>query len=298
MSDDTDIILRLEKEFAKIELSARIEYDPCSLYTHAHLPILDNIAKHFGEIDGISCTELIEKVRNYVNVTQNGKDDYPNPPLQIGAILTSIYRVHEGKRSGAGILCCACATSMGAILTHFGIENREIALYTTCDNLSDTLIQSHALLEVFNKDTNHFEIHDPQYNVAYGLENDNDEIKNVSAFELFSADKDKLRVIQGKYIQTSNDLKRDPRILTTLVFPKYTDIVVSRYLRWNSTVLINIKNVNFEKRFSAQGNKNIIEHLNSVLHDPVIFQFASIRDRPGLSLTHRFREKNGRRGAN
>ena len=29
-----------------------------------------------------------------------------------------------------------------------------------------------------------------------------------------------------------------------------------------------------------------------------VFQFASIRDRPGLSLTHRFREKNGRRGAN
>lgn len=135
--------------------------------------VLQGIMSHLGDVSSLNCTKLIQRVRNYISGTidwGNPKDDYPFPQKNKIAILTAIYRFREGKRaSPVGLFCQSAVVAMFSILSFLGIPCKEVAIASTQSDPHGLCINSHGLLDVFNSDTERWELHDPSYDCAYGI---------------------------------------------------------------------------------------------------------------------------------
>jgi hypothetical protein len=75
----------------------------------------------------------------------------------------------QGTGERPGLLCNAQATALLTLLRELGIDSRLIFLYG--DNLDK--LQEHTLLEVFNPDTQYWELHDVLSNRTFEDENGN-----------------------------------------------------------------------------------------------------------------------------
>ena len=276
MTDSSAVQKKIVEAMAKVALQTHLQYDCLAQCKYAEIPVLSKITEHLGDITQGNCTSAIVRVRNYVHSAIGKGDNYPDPPRLIIPILTAIYRYHAGIRTeGAGIFCCACVCAMAAILHSCGIMSRPVAIYSTASHVSGHLINSHALLEVFNSDSKHWELHDVVYDVGYGMMGREGPI---SALEFFHAPSAMLRHIPGqKYYPSGEVLVDMHNDLYNNYFKLFTDIIVINYLAHGASVMLNVDAVDMEKRFPGQDNRTILEHLNSVLISPVIIGVSQER---------------------
>ena len=234
--------------------------------------VLQGIMSHLGDVSSLNCTRLIQRVRNYIYGTKdwgNPRDDYPFPQKNKIAILTAIYRFREGKRAApVGLFCQSAIIAMSSILSLFGILCKEVAIASTQSDPKGLYINSHALLDVFNTDTARWELHDPSYDCAYGIYENQYPIDSLS---FFSLPHEKFCHIPGeKYFPTAGGEPDIQNKLYNYYFPLFNGIVFNQYLGKNPFGMLNLAKVNMTKRFAKQGSKNVVEFFTGVYDKPTI----------------------------
>lgn len=113
------------------------------------------VARFVWEQGFTTHTEIIDFVRSFI--AQNSRDDAQDDfAPDYGDALAQLYAHYRGEADPPRLLCDGQATAMLTLLKELGIESRLIYLYG--DNSSG--VQEHTVLEVFNPDTQWWEVHD------------------------------------------------------------------------------------------------------------------------------------------
>ena len=164
--------------------------------------------------------------------------------------------------------------AMAAILHRYGIASRATAILSTRawrERNAEANIYNHAILEVFNTDTRCWELHDPTFNVGYGVRTRENPIRLVSAYEFFMADPNDLCYDNGLLQQVSDaEEAYKKKRLEQYYFPLFSNIVVTNYLSHNAVGMIRTDQEDMDFRFDCIGQRNYVEFLNWVYRKPVL----------------------------
>ena len=128
---------------------------------------------------------FIEAVRFYVR--ENSEHNYRESPIDdYENIIVNIYKASQGEREKEVLLCGEIAYTMAHILNKFGHEYRFIRVGYVLGGHKATRERflDHVVLEVKNKDTGKYELHDPDFNVHY-VKADDPDMTPLSVEEMY-----------------------------------------------------------------------------------------------------------------
>lgn len=271
------------REFSTARLAAkavRTHKQPWLRCTNV-IPWLDKIAAQLEKFADLPERQFIDVVRDYVYSARffpkPKKDPYPSPISTLDEILAGIYAFHAGRRlEPMPLFCQACVLAMGAILDGFGIISRETAIMSAHGRAGEDSFLSHAVLEVWNSELERWQLHDPTLNLAYGLKAETGEYP-ASAWELFAKPVAAITCIVGEknYFDSAADSSAmHLHMALNWIASGMFNLVVTNYLSYNPVAIINLDEVDLEKRCLSYGNLNIVEIINTLYcyggHAPVI----------------------------
>lgn len=270
------------REFSAARLAAkaaRTHKQPWLRCTNV-IPWLDKIAPQLEIFEDLPERQFIDAVKDYIYSAKfppkPKTDPYPSPISILDEILAGIYAFHAGWRlEQIPLFCQACVLTMGAILDGFGILSREVAIMNPHGRDGEDSFLSHAVLEVWNSELEQWELHDPTLNLAYGLKAETGAYPS-SAWELFAKPATEITCIAAKnYFDSTKDLRalHLQKALNWIANGMF-NVVVTNYLSYNPVAIINLDEVDLEKRCLCYGNLNVVEIINTLYcyggHAPVI----------------------------
>ncbi|MBN1310929.1 MAG: transglutaminase domain-containing protein [Anaerolineae bacterium] len=197
-------------------------------------------------------TEVIDYARHYIYA--NSASDYQEPgdPDRRDA-LDAMLRYSQGNDEIPHLLCDGRATAMLTLLQELGIESRLVFLYR--DN-GDS-IQEHTILEVFNPDTQRWEVQDPYRDVYY---------LDVESQERSSVERLVFGALDNIVVCDEAACRQDQEDSDAMGY-----FAVFRY-GWSNTFLVNPDRFSVSKRFPDHDDANLPEYLSSKPRE-LIFQF-------------------------
>lgn len=117
------------------------------------------------EIDGQSFNYRTNFIRNFIhsNSTHLIDQEFYTHWRDLNLMLTKFHAYATGKTDQKIHMECSTRTKINeTLLQSLGYRTRSVDIYQQEPNFP-----SHSFLEVFNKDTNHWEIQDPDYNIFW-----------------------------------------------------------------------------------------------------------------------------------
>ena len=184
--NDNTLHNKIMQVFLKTALGVHLQYDKGALYKYAEIPAIKKILVQLTDMDMKDAATVIQLVRNYVYSScekDSKKIDYPDTPAEIGKILTAIFQHYDGSvKTPIALPPVAMVCAMAAILHSFGIKSRPVSVYSIT---RDSTLQNHVLCEVFNQESCRWELHDPNFDVAYAVQTENS--KPISSLDFFYA---------------------------------------------------------------------------------------------------------------
>lgn len=205
----------------------------------------------------MASTEIIDYARHYIYV--NSAFDYQEPgePNRRDA-LDAMVLYTQGKGEMPQLLCDGRATAMLTLLEELGIESRLILLYRD----GGDAIQEHTVLEVFNPDTQRWEIQD-SYQDLYYLSTDTQERASIERLVFGSLST--IAACDGVTCYAEKELSNPAAALGYFQVFRFGA---------SNTFWVNPDRFNISKRFPDENNANLPEYLRS---DPreLTFQFYS-----------------------
>lgn len=210
------------------------------------IPWLEKIAPQLERFADLPAGQFIEAVRAYVYHTAkftqpNQMDRYPNAICSLDEILAGIYTSHTGGETVLiPLFCQACALAMGAILEGFGILCRETAIMSTNGSDSTDSLLTHAVLEVWNAELEHWELQDPFFNLAYGLKTETG-VRAASSWELFAKPPTQIVCIIAEdcYFDAPPNLRRyHLKLAVGNIEQGIFNIIANNYLSYNTVVIL------------------------------------------------------------
>lgn len=208
-----------------------------------------------GEPPSIEAT--IDAVRVYIFSHSDHSAQHSFAPDYSDALAMMVaYDAGEGEKPR--LMCDGQATSALTLLLELGIDSRLIFLYT---DISDS-VQEHTILEVFNSDSQRWELHDV-YSNRYFV----DENRNRTTIE---------RLVFGP-LETVSVCDADhacaPFLDSDYGFPNHFEAF--RY-GYTDTFWVNPDRFDMSKRFPSNGDRNLAEYLTDNPRD-FVFRFDSWR---------------------
>jgi hypothetical protein len=198
-------------------------------------------------------TEIVDYVRHFINV--NSARDYQEPGLPNRSLaLARMLAYSQGQGDIPHLLCDGEATAMLTLLQELGIESRFIALYGDGGNI----IVEHTVLEVFNPDTQRWEVQDPYQDVYY-LDINTQKRASMEHMVFGSLDSTKACDDQGC---------GKKQIMDMVVY-----FAAFRYGQ-SDTFWVNPDRFDVSKRFLENKNANLAEYLTGNPRD-FLFRFDS-----------------------
>ncbi|MCA9894062.1 MAG: hypothetical protein KC615_13830 [Anaerolineae bacterium] len=128
-----------------------------------------DMARHLHEQGYASIGELLHYTRNFVHDNTNiGEDNAASAHERFAADYSDAAQMMidyaEGNiDAGPGLWCDGMTTAMHTVLAELGIESRLIFFYGQVPGY----ISQHTMIEVFNADTQLWELHDPTFNLYF-----------------------------------------------------------------------------------------------------------------------------------
>lgn len=110
-------------------------------------------------------SERIDFIRNFINTNSIHKIDEEHEKYykNIPKVLRMMYNYYKTGTNVPHLSCGPRSYAMKSVLNNMGIKSRIIQLFS--DDYD--AVQGHIFLEVFNRDTNRWEVQDPDYNICY-----------------------------------------------------------------------------------------------------------------------------------
>lgn len=202
--------------------------------------------------------ELFDTVRNFVKKNSLHKENtiyHKNKSFITDTLIKDLFLYSEGERKNLPhISCTPSAWAMRSILKSMGEETRILLVY----HILDSTLWSHTLIEVYNRQSKIWELHDPDLGVYY-----KDTVTNERLSFLAMKEKPSDQYVPCNGDTCSWDLVwYDWRVKEKMAIVKiyylkegYKDQVV-----FIDTRKINYHLPNFDWKAFFEGEKNVIEY--------------------------------------
>jgi hypothetical protein len=219
-------------------------------------------AQHFS-----TATEKIDFVREFVhnNSEHRFDDESKHYAYNTPKVLQMLYDHYQTQSEAPGLICDTRSTAMIYIYEQLGIRSRFIHIYS--DDF-DTL-QSHTFLEVFNDDTNRWEVQDSDYDVYYTAKNNQ---SRLSALQLVLSNLNNIQIqasTQGAIDHAADNL-----------LPHYFEAVVYRDEAGKPTqVIVNTDRFSIDKVYANKDDKpnQFIPQIKRLYGDIPILEMQTFR---------------------
>jgi len=134
-----------------------------------HERALRDITAHIGAQKFKSETERLDFIRTWVNrnSVHEMDDEHYSYASKVHVVVPMLWRRHLSQGDAPHLACGSRAYAMKSILDRLGIHSRVIDVMRS--NLARPLLESdsHTFIEAWNKETESWEIQDPDLDVAY-----------------------------------------------------------------------------------------------------------------------------------
>jgi hypothetical protein len=223
-----------------------------------------------------SKTELIDGVRSFVfhNSVHKVDEEFEQYKSDIHYLLERMIQTAEKENPPPHSACGPRTIAMRIILAHAGIQSRIVEVYS--DNY-DQLV-SHVFLEVFNPDSQRWEVQDPDLNIYYVHKETGE---RLSVMELCFGDLEQAVPVSDEtrgWEESGVQNLKDDYFETIIYHPqggKAPPIISGTPL-----ILVNTQRFNLDKRFPDNGSQNLIEFLTSVYtryDEPLVLSNQTVR---------------------
>lgn len=192
-----------------------------------------------------SYTETIDYVRHFI-YTNADRTDQPIYAPDYSDALDMLLAYSQNQGEPPKLLCDGVSTSMSTLLSELGVESRLVFLYGE----ARTNVFQHTMLDVFNPDTQRWEIHDSLYERYYVDIETNERVDGERL--LFGS----FRTIAACDYNgaCSQEWAREFRRYFGVIRYGYTD-----------TYWVNPDRFDLSSRFGDYGNANLAEYLGQTL---------------------------------
>jgi hypothetical protein len=239
---------RMVSEWTPVQTLSRVRHLSPTPYPAAQQ---SSLTHYILAQDLPSVTALIDYTRVLIYDHTLSGHEWADEPKNVVAIQM-MYDTIQGQGEKPYLWCDGRATAFMTLLREMGIDSRLIFLYG--DNA--TQIQEHTVLEVFNPDTQRWEVQDAFNNLYYV---DTDTQARASIERLVFGSLDTITACDGAAESCSPD-KLEP-------FRKFFEAF--RY-GYSDTFWVNPDRFNVSKRFPDNDNANLAEYLTG---NPRDFKF-------------------------
>ena len=234
------------------------------------IPYLEEIRLEIESQNPVSTTQKIIAVRKYVRESfvyaESGDewfDEYAHNPVKV---IETIYMWHQDPLNNpqAHLQCGPSSCAMASILYYMDLESRLVGILT--DDFD--YVASHACLEVFNQETNKWELHDAQYDIHF--------LDSIDRHLLYAPD-----LVFGNInsvIPTNNILEGWENVNQYGPAEKlrdhYYEILAYDITSKRCVVYIHVDRILLDKTFPENDEMNIVEFLNYAYLYPSIYYLS------------------------
>ena len=225
--------------------------------------IAEDIAQFSSE------TDRLDYIRNFVytySIHQGGEEYAWHTPT----VLAMMYQFYTTQENPPHLTCGSRALTMKAILDKLGKENRVVMIFS--DNFSR--VRSHTFLEVWNQQTQRWEIQDPDLNIFY---QNTATLSRASTLELVLG---QIEHFEPCSSETScgweaHDLKRlvDNRRFGAVMYDQRNhlerQIFNTTPVYESSVIVVNTDRFSVTKPFPVDDGMNFIQFANAHYGNPV-----------------------------
>jgi hypothetical protein len=239
---------RMVSEWSPIQTLNRVRHISPTPYPQAQQSAL---ARYIVSQNLPNATDVIDYTRELIY--QNSLSGHKGQDDKNIVAIQMIYDTIQGQGEKPYLWCDGRATAFMTVLREMGIDSRLIFLYG--DN--STQIQEHTFLEVFNPDTQRWEVEDAFFNLYYV---DTETQTRASVERLVFGALDTILACDGTTETCSQDLLQ----------PQRKHLEAFRY-GYSDTFWVNPDRFNISKRFPQNNNANLPEYLTG---NPRDFKFV------------------------
>ncbi len=194
-----------------------------------------------------SMSSLIEYARDFVSTHSDSSQQAIFAP-DFGDALDMMVDYENGQGLKPRLECDGQATALLTLLKQLGIESRLIFLYSD----DEDTIAEHTLLEVFNPETQHWEVHDVLYNLSF-----------------VDANRERVSIERLVFSPTDTVSVCDTGGACKPLNPGYTNRHFLEAFRYgfSDTFWVNAERFNLAKRFPGNRGANLAEYLTGNARD-------------------------------
>ncbi len=230
------------------------------------IPYLREICHEIELQNPLSTTQKIIAARKYVRESyifvEPGDEWFDNYAYNPAKVMETIYSWHQNPLTNAParLQCQPASFAMASILYYMDLESR-LAGFLTDDF---DFVASHACLEVFNIETNKWELHDVQYDMHF--------LDSIDRHLLYAPDL--VFGYMANIIPTNNILEGWENMSQYHPAEKlrdhYYEILAYRIPSTGYSVYINVDRISLDKTFPQNDEMKIVEFINYVYGYPSI----------------------------
>lgn len=200
---------------------------PTQQPTQAYTGLKDIVALIQDNPELTSVTSRIDFAREFVYANSIHKidDDSSEYAYDTARVLQMLYDTYQGGKNPPHLVCDTRTYALDKILRKLKLNTRVVMIFS---DEGDSVGNSHTFLEVFNPDTQAWEVQDPDYNVVYV---DQRNQQRVSATDLLMYDLSSITPVSS-----SPEMAESAR---KTLMPKYFEAMVVLARGQDSFALIN-----------------------------------------------------------
>jgi hypothetical protein len=229
--------------------------NPTPLPANQQTDLTRMIASQAGD-----ATAQIDAVRAFID--QNSDDSAQDLfAADYRDAIAAMWAYHRGEGDAPRLYCDGAATAMLTVLAELGIDSRLIFLYGQAEGW----INQHTFLEVFNPDTQAWEVHDPVWDITF-IDTDTGGRASVE------------RLVFGS-LATVEACKSDGTCVPASEAPEAGYLGAFRRGYTERTVWVNPDRFDVSQRYAAFGDANLPEFIAGDDPGAWSFRFESW-DRP------------------
>jgi len=154
---------------------------------------LFNIVQLFDDRQYSSDLELTNNIRNWVNTNSVHliDEEHDSYAFDVPQVTEKLWQRSAGEIRSPHLSCGPRAYAMKEIVDAMGVQSRIIDIFA----ITDRVIRSHTLLEVFDRQQQLWIMQDPDFNVVYKY----DDHRILSALELVRSNKSEVTYSAGGF---------------------------------------------------------------------------------------------------
>lgn len=231
------------------------------------VPYLSEVAEDIQKRQPGDTHELILATRKYVREAFVVKYDdwYRDHHYDLPTIMQTIYGHHRDPANNplAHLDCQPACRTVACILHYLGLQTRLISfLSDEYDN-----VRSHACLEVYNPDTESWELHDVLYDLHF-IEPQTGRV--LTALDLVFGDLNRIVPTNGSEVGWVEASQRgDAAVLRD----HYFEVLAFNHPIGKCFVLINTDRTSLTKTFPEDNHENMLEFLDRAFQSPPVLGF-------------------------